>query len=51
MSWIEKQMMKGVNPRVVFSRITGDNVPLPESISDLALWKVGHLTFHFFLFF
>ncbi|CAH1407969.1 unnamed protein product [Nezara viridula] len=40
MSWLEKQMLKGVSPRLVLSQITGDNAELPETISDLALWKL-----------
>ncbi|XP_014284161.1 NAD-dependent protein deacetylase sirtuin-1 isoform X1 [Halyomorpha halys] len=40
MSWLEKQMLKGVSPRLVLSQITGDNADLPDTISDLALWKL-----------
>lgn len=40
MSWLEKQMLKGVSPRLVLSQITGDNTELPETISNLALWKL-----------
>uniref|UniRef100_A0A224XMH2 protein acetyllysine N-acetyltransferase n=1 Tax=Panstrongylus lignarius TaxID=156445 RepID=A0A224XMH2_9HEMI len=40
MNWIEKQMINGVSPRVVFNQLVGENTELPESISDTALWRV-----------
>ncbi|KAK9507257.1 hypothetical protein O3M35_007160 [Rhynocoris fuscipes] len=33
-------MINGVSPRIVFSKLVGDNTELPESISDIDLWKV-----------
>lgn len=40
MNWIEKQMINGVSPRVVFNQLVGEPTELPESISDTALWRV-----------
>ncbi|KAL1117544.1 hypothetical protein AAG570_003860 [Ranatra chinensis] len=33
-------MLRGINPRAVYSQLTGDSAPLPDTISDLMLWKV-----------
>ncbi|XP_046980775.1 NAD-dependent protein deacetylase sirtuin-1 isoform X1 [Schistocerca americana] len=40
MSWVQKQMLTGVNPRCILNQIVGDGVPVSEQMDDLSLWKI-----------
>lgn len=41
LSWIRKQKEKGVDPRVVFSQITGEHAEISDFVPDMALWRVS----------
>ncbi|KAG8328475.1 NAD-dependent protein deacetylase sirtuin-1 [Homalodisca vitripennis] len=40
MSWVQKQMLNGVNPRTLLSQMMGDTSHVPTQVDDLTLWKI-----------
>ncbi|KAF6210836.1 hypothetical protein GE061_013947 [Apolygus lucorum] len=40
LSWIRKQKDRGVDPRVVFSQITGEHAEISDFIPDMTLWRM-----------
>lgn len=40
MSWVHRQMVTGVDPRVVLQRLVPDCSSIPDSIDDISLWKL-----------
>lgn len=40
MSWVQKQMLNGVNPRTLLGHLMGDTSHVPTQVDDLTLWKV-----------
>lgn len=43
MSWVQKQMLNGVNPRILLSQMMGDSSHVPTQVDDLTLWKVRNI--------
>jgi len=40
MSWVQRQMIIGVNPRSLLSQLVTDGTQIPQQIDDLTLWKI-----------
>ncbi|KAJ8946100.1 hypothetical protein NQ318_010397 [Aromia moschata] len=40
MIWIQQQMQKGVNPRVLLSDLGVDYDQIPDYVDDVAIWKI-----------
>ena len=40
MSWVQRQMIIGVNPRSLLSQLVTDGTQIPPQIDDLTLWKI-----------
>lgn len=40
MSWVQQQMMLGVNPRSILSEIVPNDAQIPSHLDDVTLWKV-----------
>ncbi|CAL4150049.1 unnamed protein product, partial [Meganyctiphanes norvegica] len=40
MSWVQQQMMRGVNPRQVLHQVLGGSAQIPTGISDMTLWRL-----------
>ncbi|XP_054262575.1 NAD-dependent protein deacetylase sirtuin-1 [Macrosteles quadrilineatus] len=39
-SWVQKQMLNGVNPRTLLNQMMGDPSHVPTQVDDLTLWKI-----------
>lgn len=53
MSWVHKQMINGVNPRILLSHLMGDKFTSDEhlaNLDDVSLWKVSKCKCFFFSF-
>ena len=40
MSWVQRQMVQGVNPRTVLTQVLGTSTEIPDGVSDTILWKL-----------
>lgn len=40
MSWVQAQMLRGVNPRLILSRVLGATAKIPEGVNDVTLWRL-----------
>lgn len=40
MSWVQQQMLRGVNPRTVLNQILGSTREIPDGVADDALWRL-----------
>lgn len=40
MSWVQRQMIIGVNPRSLLNQLVTDGTQIPQQIDDLTLWKI-----------
>lgn len=40
MTWVQKQMSAGVNPRNLLNQIIGKGSTIPEQMDDFTLWKI-----------
>ena len=40
MSWVQQQMMLGVNPRSILSELVPNDAQIPSHLDDVTLWKV-----------
>lgn len=39
-SWVQRQMIIGVNPRSLLNQLVTDGTQIPQQIDDLTLWKI-----------
>lgn len=39
-SWVQRQMITGVNPRSLLNQLVTDGTQIPQQIDDLTLWKI-----------
>ncbi|XP_064092637.1 NAD-dependent deacetylase sir2D-like isoform X2 [Macrobrachium nipponense] len=39
MSWVQQQMLRGVDPRSVLAHMLGSKARIPEGMSDVILWR------------
>lgn len=40
LSWVQKQMRSGVNPRTLLSQMMGNTSESNTQVDDITLWKV-----------
>ncbi|KAJ9584477.1 hypothetical protein L9F63_021171 [Diploptera punctata] len=40
MSWVQRQMLIGVNPRILLNQLVTDGTQIPPQMDDLTLWKI-----------
>ncbi|XP_063217308.1 NAD-dependent protein deacetylase sirtuin-1 [Bacillus rossius redtenbacheri] len=40
MSWVQKQMLMGANPRGILSQLMPDDSQIPAQMDDLTMWKI-----------
>ncbi|XP_069960205.1 NAD-dependent protein deacetylase sirtuin-1 isoform X1 [Cherax quadricarinatus] len=40
MSWVQQQMMRGVNPRIILTHVLGTTAEIPEGVADVTLWRL-----------
>lgn len=40
MSWVQQQMLRGVNPRTILTHILGATTEIPEDVADVTLWRL-----------
>ncbi|KAK3868948.1 hypothetical protein Pcinc_025697 [Petrolisthes cinctipes] len=40
MSWVQQQMLRGVNPRTILTNVLGATTEIPEDVADVALWRL-----------
>ncbi|PSN54664.1 hypothetical protein C0J52_01051 [Blattella germanica] len=40
MSWVQRQMLIGVNPRSLLNQLVTDGTQIPPQMDDLTLWKI-----------
>ncbi|XP_021936542.1 NAD-dependent protein deacetylase sirtuin-1 isoform X2 [Zootermopsis nevadensis] len=40
MSWVQRQMIIGVNPRSLLNQLVTDGTQIPQQMDDLTLWKI-----------
>ena len=40
MSWVQRQMLIGVNPRNLLNQLVTDGTQIPPQMDDLTLWKI-----------
>ena len=40
MSWVQRQMHMGADPRVILGQLIADDTVIPEGFDDLTLWKI-----------
>jgi hypothetical protein len=39
-SWVQRQMIIGVNPRSLLNQLVTDGTQIPQQLDDLTLWKI-----------
>ncbi|KAK7075522.1 NAD-dependent protein deacetylase sirtuin-1, partial [Halocaridina rubra] len=39
MSWVQQQMLRGVNPRCILGHILGPKARIPDDVSDIVIWR------------
>lgn len=40
MSWVQRQMMEGKDPRVILNEILPSGTSIPDGVHDVMLWKI-----------
>uniref|UniRef100_A0A0P4W4Y7 protein acetyllysine N-acetyltransferase n=1 Tax=Scylla olivacea TaxID=85551 RepID=A0A0P4W4Y7_SCYOL len=40
MSWVQAQMLRGVNPRTILTRVLGATARIPDGVNDVTLWRL-----------
>ncbi|KAG7165969.1 NAD-dependent protein deacetylase sirtuin-1-like [Homarus americanus] len=40
MSWVQQQMLRGVNPRTILTHVLGATTAIPEGVPDVTLWRL-----------
>lgn len=40
MSWVQQQMLRGVDPRTVLNQILGSTREIPDGVADGTLWRL-----------
>lgn len=40
MSWVQRQMQEGADPRAILSQLIPNGADIPEGLHDVMLWKI-----------